>query len=157
MKSDKDHGDPYRLGENVGYLLSRARLRLVKVVDLALAEHGITSAQAGIIMLLANGRCGTAAELARELYADSASMTRMLDRLEKRALLTRMPHTRDRRVMQLALTAEGRKLARRLPANYRAVIDAHFAGFSATELATLKRLLLKSLGDEAAALLQEQK
>jgi len=139
--------DQFRTEGNVGYLLSRARLALVRSFDTALADLDITTAQGGILVMLASGRFTTAAELAREMYADSAAMTRMLDRLERRGLLTRTRHGVDRRVMHLSLTDEGRKLARRLPQRYKAVIQRHFAGFSEDELSTLKTLLRKSLGD----------
>lgn len=141
--------DQFRMEGNVAYLLSRARVALVRAFDAALADLDITSGQGSILMMLASGRFTTAAELAREMYADSAAMTRMLDRLERRGLVTRSRHGADRRVMQLDLTAEGKKLARRLPQRYKAVIDSHFAGFTAAELDTLKMLLRKTLGDEA--------
>ena len=43
----------------------------------------------------------------------------MLDRLERRGLLTRAPHPDDRRALQVALTPAGRKA--------RAQVDAAFA------------------------------
>ena len=136
--------------ESVGYLLKRSQIKLVKSVDIDLAAHDITHAQGSIVLMLYSGHYSTAAELARELYIDSASITRMLDRLEKRVLIMRMPRGDDRRVINLKLTDEGNKLAAQVPALYAAVLNRHFVDFSAEEVATLKTLLRKLLVTEVA-------
>ena len=129
--------------QGLGYLLARARTVLVRAADLGLNTHGITHAQGSILLMLASGRCGTAAELSRELCLDSASMTRMVDRLEKRGLLERAARSGDRRVTDLHLTAEGQRLGALLPAVYSDVLARSFAQFSADETAQLRRLLGK--------------
>jgi DNA-binding MarR family transcriptional regulator len=95
--------------------------------------------------MLASGKYTTAADLARELYIDSASMTRMVDRLEKRGLLERVPSVEDRRVTHLKLTADGDALAAQLPPVYVGVLERNFAGFKEDELQMLKTLLRKYL------------
>jgi DNA-binding MarR family transcriptional regulator len=138
----------YRVEDSVGYLLARARAKLAKSVDLELAQHDITQAQGCIVMMLASGKYSTAAELARELYIDSAAMTRMVDRLEKRGLIARMPRGDDRRVIQLQVTKSGQALAGQLPACYVGVLNQNFAEFSADEVTTLRTLLRKLLDTE---------
>jgi DNA-binding MarR family transcriptional regulator len=148
-ESTKSLADAYRVEDSVGYLLGRARLKLAKALDIALADFGITHAQGSIVLMLSSGKYSTAADLTRELYTDSASMTRMVDRLEKRGLISRVRKSDDRRVIDLVLTPDGRELGQRLPAVYAAVINRSFAGFSADELATLRSLLRKSLACES--------
>jgi DNA-binding MarR family transcriptional regulator len=131
------------VGQGLGYLLARARTTLVRAADLELDCQDITHAQGTILLLLANGKCSTAAELSRELYLDSASMTRMIDRLEKRGLLERAARSGDRRVADLLLTAEGRRLGALLPGLYSGVLERSFAAFSADEIAQLRSLLSK--------------
>lgn len=143
--------------ESVGYLLKRSQIKLAKSIDIDLAVHDITHAQGSIVLMLYSGHYSTAAELARELYIDSASITRMLDRLEKRGLIMRMPRGDDRRVINLKLTDEGQKLAEQLPTLYSAVLNRHFIDFSAEEVATLKTLLRKLLATEVADGKQDQK
>jgi DNA-binding MarR family transcriptional regulator len=140
-KESVEHGQS--AGQGLGYLLARARTTLVRAVDLELNGHGITHAQGSILLMLANGKCRTAAELSRELYLDSASMTRMVDRLERRGLLERAARTGDRRVTDLLLTAEGRRLGGLLPGIYKGVIERSFAGLEVEELALLRSLLTK--------------
>ena len=129
--------------QGLGYLLARARAVLVRAADLDLNEHDITHAQGSIVLMLANGTCSTAAELSRELYLDSASMTRMIDRLERRGLLERVARSGDRRVIDLHLTAEGRRLGELLPGVYSDVLKRSFADFSLDEITQLHSLLSK--------------
>lgn len=137
--------------ESVGYLLARARTQLAKSIDIELAQHDITHAQGSILLMLSSGYYSTGAELARELYIDSASITRMIDRLEKRGLIVRVPRGGDRRVLDLRLTAAGVVLADQLPVLYVGVLNQNFADFSADEVSMLKTLLRKLLDTDVAA------
>jgi DNA-binding MarR family transcriptional regulator len=140
--------EQYRVEGSVGYLLGRARTKLAKSLDVALVEHGITHAQGSILLMLSTGKYETAADLVRELYIDSASMTRMIDRLEKRGLLFRVRRDDDRRIASLRLTEAGQELARQLPQVYVTVLKRNFVGFSAEELGMLSGLLRKFLANE---------
>jgi DNA-binding MarR family transcriptional regulator len=135
----------YKVEESVGYLLGRSRTKLAKSLDLALVEYDITHAQGSIVLMLSTGKYSTAAELAREMYIDSASMTRMIDRLEKRGLIVRMPRGDDRRVINLRLTPDGEELAQRLPSVYVSVLNRSFSGFTPQEIDVLRGLLRKFL------------
>jgi len=138
----------YCVEESVGYLLGRARAKLVKSIDCELSAYDITHGQGRIMMLLSSGKYATAAELAREAYVDSASITRMIDRMEKRGLIERVRCGEDRRVCKLRLTVEGQTLADQLPFVYGRVLNQNFAGFSEDEVETLKALLRKMLDTE---------
>ncbi|GGB94942.1 MarR family transcriptional regulator [Oxalicibacterium flavum] len=137
--------------ESVGYLLARARTKLAKAVDIELAQLGITHAQGSLVMMLSTGRYATAADLVRDLYIDSASMTRMIDRLEKRGLIVRTPSASDRRVINLSLSEAGAALAEQLQPLYGEILNRHFADFSKEEVDTLKGLLRKLLDTEVPA------
>lgn len=137
--------DSYRMDDSVGYLLARSRAMLAKALDAALADDGVTHSQSGILLLLASGNYTTAADLVRETFTDAASMTRMLDRLQKHGLVERVRHADDRRQIRLQLTTEGSALASRLPAIITGVLNARFASFSPEEIGFLKFLLRKLL------------
>jgi DNA-binding MarR family transcriptional regulator len=130
--------------------LARARNKLVKSMDVVLVQHDITSTQAIILWLLSTGKFDTAGDLARELVIDAASMTRMIDRLEKRKLAERLPRGDDRRVINLRLTPAGRVLAEKFPEIYSTVMSRNFDGFSNDEVAHLRALLNKLLGNKAS-------
>lgn len=148
----KKSAPPYIVEDSVGYLIGRARAQLAKSLDDALAPQGITHAQGGILLMLLSGRFDNASQLAREMYIDAAAMTRMVDRLEKRELIRRIPSGDDRRVSQLQLTDEGRFLAQQLPAVYIAARERNFAGLSAEEMGFLKSLLRRILANGESAL-----
>ena len=150
MKISAEHfsQDQYKIEDSVGYLLGRARTKLAKALDLALAEQGITHAQGSILLMLATGRYATAADLTRELYFDSASITRMIDRLEKRGLIIRSRKAGDRRAIDLRLSPAGQELGQRLPRIYADTLNRSFAGFSPEDLDILKGMLRKLLSDE---------
>jgi DNA-binding MarR family transcriptional regulator len=140
--------EAYCAEDSVGYLLARSRTMLAKALDTALVEHNITFAQGRILLMLVTGKFTNAAEFARELYVDAASITRMIDRLEKRGLIVRRTNTGDRRQVNLHLTPDGEQLARQLPAIYSGVLNRSFTGFSAEEIGFLKCLLRKLLANE---------
>lgn len=146
-----DKSGAYRFDDSVGYLLARARMKLAREVDEELADYGVTQAQAGILLMLASGRFDAAAPLARELYMDSAAMTRMIDRLQKRGLVKRVRCADDRRTMRLQVTPEGAALCELLPDVMLAARDKSFSNFTDAELASLRALLRKFLNNDASA------
>ena len=131
--------------DGLDHLLTRARATLVKAWDNALGEYDITRGQGHVLWMLSTGKFSTAADLARELDIDAASMTRMIDRLEKRKLLVRMPRGDDRRMINLRVTPPGKVLAEKLPAVQALVLDRMFAGFAHDEMQEFRRLLMKLL------------
>jgi DNA-binding MarR family transcriptional regulator len=149
--------DSYVLSESVGYLISRVRSTLWNMVTQhTTAELGITSTQASIVFMLAVGKCLTAADIAREYGIDASAVTRLIDRLEKRGLLSRVRSNEDRRVVRLALTPDGRAMAEQVPAIFTRVLDTLLAGFTPEEVGFLKSMLRRILAntcDPAAACL----
>lgn len=139
--------DNYQVEDSVGYLLARSKTMLSKSIDESLTKLGITHAQGSVFMMLAMGKCNTAADLARDLFIDSAAMKRMLDRLEAKGLLTRVTDMNDKRLFKLELTDAGKELVQKLPAIYSDVINIGFTGFSAEEIGFLKSLLRKLLAN----------
>jgi DNA-binding MarR family transcriptional regulator len=150
--------DNYVLSESVGYLISRVRSTMWNMVTQhTTSELGITSTQASIMFMLAVGKCATAADIAREYGIDASAVTRLIDRLEKRGLLSRVRSEADRRVVRLALTDDGRAMAEKVPMIFTTVLDKLLTGFSPEEVGFLKnmlrRILANSCDTSAAALL----
>jgi DNA-binding MarR family transcriptional regulator len=136
----------YQLGESVGYLISRVKSTMSNLVNQrSMAELGITSQQGSILFMVASGKCLLAAELAREYGIDASAITRLIDRLEKRGLLTRVRSNEDRRVVRLALTPEGHAIAAKMPAIFTGVLDSLLGGFTPEEVGFLKSMLRRVL------------
>jgi len=132
---------PMPAEKSIAYLAKRAVQSMVMQADRRLAEHDLTHAQWLPLFKLAMGKCSTMAELARDAAMDPGAMTRALDRLEAKGLLQRVRSQEDRRVVRLQLTPEGREVSKLVPAVLADVHNAHLAGFTHAEWATLIELL----------------
>ncbi|MBU6488666.1 MAG: MarR family transcriptional regulator [Burkholderiales bacterium] len=140
----------YQIDESVGYLLARVKSSLSNLVThRTLSELGITSTQASMLFMIASGRCSLAAELARDYGIDASAVTRLIDRLEKRNLLSRVRSSEDRRAVHLAVTPEGRQLAARMPEIFGGVVEKALAGFTPEEVGFLKSMLRRILANTA--------
>jgi len=123
-----------------------------RVVEAHLARHDITQGGFSVLMALW-GRCradGTdnklsPAALAEHTGVTRATMTGLVDTLERDGLVRRAPDRVDRRMMTVELTARGEKLLLKiLPDHFRQM--AWLLGpLSETERKTLVRLLTKIL------------
>jgi DNA-binding MarR family transcriptional regulator len=82
-------------------------------------------------------------ELARVLGKETASVTRMLDILERKQLLERRPNPSDRRSYLVILTDAGRATFERVLPVVQTIRERAVRGFSKRELAELDWLLDK--------------
>ena len=130
---------------SVAYLMRRIMVSMAQEVESALAPTGLTNAQWVPLYKISTGCACTAAELARECHLDTGAMTRMLNRLEAKGLCKRVPSKDDRRVVNLKMTAAGRKAVQGIPAVLSQVQNEHLAGFSQAEWKTLQSLLARML------------
>lgn len=96
---------------SVGYLAKRIFQLTVVGLEPAFAEAGVTYLQWSALVSIGYGRGGTCRELAHEIAHDKGATTRLLDLLEGRGFVTRERGEADRRVVNLALTDEGRTVA----------------------------------------------
>jgi DNA-binding MarR family transcriptional regulator len=135
------NADEIHLESSLGYYLTKARNVLVERMDRAVKPLGLTSQQIGVILLLSAQRASTPFELSRVMSYDSGSMTRLLDRLEKKGFVVRSRSDADRRMVRLELTPQGHEAAQQLPALGAGVLNEQLRGFSAADHATLLALL----------------
>lgn len=123
----------YTTDESMGYLMKQIVNALGQQVGRKLESSSLTNAQWMPLFMLYKGRASTVADLARETQMDAGAMTRLLDRLEAKGLCKRVRSEQDRRVVNLELTAEGREVAKSIPAVLCEVQNAHLQGFSQEE------------------------
>lgn len=127
-----------------GTLLGQTAALNGRVLDRSLTPLGITAAQLKVLKIIRRGD-DTAVVLCKHLSIHSASMTRMLDRLERKGLIARSREHHDRRQVRLALTNKGEALSAVLPAFEVAALNEFTAGLTAEELSQLELLLKKML------------
>ena len=95
-------------------------------------------------------------ELADLVVVSRSNLTRLVDRLEKARLVRRMPSEDDRRGAYAEITAEGRKLRRRMWPIYAVAIDelfgAHLTKAEAESVGrALRKVLAAARGENLAA------
>ena len=76
---------------------------------------GVTSTQYNVLRILRGSPEGLpCGEIANRMITRDPDITRLLDRLEKRGLISRCRQTKDRRMVMVRITPEGLKLLARL-------------------------------------------
>ncbi|WP_350280846.1 MarR family transcriptional regulator [Kribbella sp. HUAS MG21] len=111
---------------------------------------GLTPQQAHLLCVLLAGPLGMT-ELSRMLNIERSSLTSMVDRLERRSLVARIPTPGDRRACRIELTDDGLALAHEA---HDAVVDrihSMTAELSATSRSTLLTALQAILAKETSA------
>jgi DNA-binding MarR family transcriptional regulator len=139
--------DNYDLTASVGFVLNKARNLILTEMDAALKDLDISSQQMGILLSLKQKLASTPFELSTLLGIDTGLMTRMLDKLESKALIQRSRDMADRRVVNLTLTSSGRAVAARIPEIAPVVLNERLKKFTKAELDELRRLLHKFVGE----------
>lgn len=144
---------------------AEAYLHLLRTADdvfalseIRLAAHGISQGRFGVLMLLwrsSEPRCGdvpitqgppgprTPAELADAAGVTRATMTGLIDTLERDGYVVREPDPSDRRMLLVRLTRKAENfLARFLPVHFRGASEV-MGALTESERKTLVRLLGK--------------
>ncbi|HEX5938894.1 MAG TPA: MarR family transcriptional regulator [Dehalococcoidia bacterium] len=100
-----------------------------------------------------SGPC-SAGEIADRLGVRPATITGLTDRLVRQDLIVRQDQPGDRRVVQIALTPDGRRVLGEIEVASRAYFDAIFARMPEQDVRQLVDLLQK-LADTAATVVAE--
>ena len=117
----------------------RAAERLSQDAERLVREHNLTGTQYNVLRILRGAEPqGLACKaIGDRMISHDPDMTRLLDRMEKRGLITRERQTDDRRVVKTRITAQGLELLKKLDAP---VLELHRRQFLNINAATLKNL-----------------
>jgi DNA-binding MarR family transcriptional regulator len=141
----------YQPATGVGQLMYRVRAAYMTALDQALAQEldlkelEISGAQYVILSLLAQGVAESASQLCKDISYDGGAMTRMIDRLEAKGLITRRRCPDDRRLNKLALTEAGRAAIPKLRAVSVRILNQFLRGFSQADARQLEAYLTRML------------
>jgi DNA-binding MarR family transcriptional regulator len=129
--------------DRVFVALQRAADRLAVQAEQVLKSNGLTGAQYNVLRILRGaGPEGLAcSSIAERMISHDPDMTRLLDRMEKRHLITRQRQSDDRRVVKARITSNGLELLKRLDPTVREVHKRQFAHMGAVRLRALADLL----------------
>src|SRR3982751_3383225 len=126
-------------------LINRLRVELIDAMDRELSRFDITAPQLIVLASVANKEADSAAGLCKSISYDPGAMTRMIDRLEQKGLVRRVPNPDDRRAMNLELTSAGKALYPQLLEAKETVQAQFLRGFAKAEVQTLESLLKRML------------
>jgi len=123
--------------------LLKASDSLASQADQLIKANGLTSAQYNVLRILRGAGpeglpCNTVAE---RMISRDPDMTRLLDRMEKRDVISRERQKEDRRVVKARITDEGLKLLKKMDAPIRELHKSQFAHMTSARLKTLMDLL----------------
>ena len=138
-------GESYRGVEgHSGYLLRQAWQAFHNAMDDGLRPHRINGSQYAVISVLARDPGASGADLARACNTTPQAMNGVLATLEREGLIERHPHPTHGRILQVELTEEGERRLKAATPEMRALERSIEAGFSAEEIAVVKRWLVES-------------
>lgn len=115
--------------------LLRGEIEVLRVAELTFPQYNV-------LRILRGARpealsCGT---ISQRMLARDSDLTRLLDRLEKRRLVTRVRDERDRRMVRAAITDAGIQLLRRLDGPIDRVHREQLKHIPRKQLETLRSL-----------------
>ncbi|MCL6430220.1 MAG: MarR family transcriptional regulator [Anaerolineae bacterium] len=121
-------------------LVQVCRLHYLRAHEL-LEKIGLYRGQPPVLRALSEQEGLTHTELAERLRVTPATITRMLQRMEKAGFVERRPDPEDQRISRVYLTEAGRGVQSALHEVVRTMEAETLAGFSQEERALLRRLL----------------
>lgn len=111
-----------------------------------LAAHGLNQARVIVLVLLDNSETGgmRSSELAERAKVSRATVTGLLDTMERASLILRAPDPHDRRATTVKITPKGSKLIRRVQPELMTWAQGILSLLSALERKQLVKLLQKT-------------
>lgn len=142
---------------SVGFLVKHSGVLMTQVAGRRFESLPITFMQWLVLMHVGRQEHMSASELSAHLGYDMGALTRVVDGLVRRGLVRRERSRRDRRAVEIAVTAAGRRQTQIGKAAVVELLNRLLEPFAKQEIDTLIALLqrlmahLQSTADEAAA------
>jgi DNA-binding MarR family transcriptional regulator len=133
---------PPELAERLTEQVSELGRRLTAFRDEQTSALGLTVAQAQLLRILDAPLAMN--QIASRLHCDASNITGIVDRLEARELVTRAVKPGDRRIKVIVLTAEGKRIRKKVAAMASSVPG--LSRLTKSEQRALDDVLTKALG-----------
>jgi DNA-binding MarR family transcriptional regulator len=123
--------------------LLKAADALTQEAEQVLKGKGLTGAQYNVLRILRGAEPGGLAcsTIGERMISHDPDITRLLDRMEKRSLITRQRQSVDRRVVKTRITRSGLEILKRLERPIRDLHRHQFQHMATARLRTLAELL----------------
>ena len=130
----------------INYLLTMAQHEVFVVFSERLAEFGVTPGQYGILNCLWSQGSATPKEIAQTLRLENSTVSGMLDKLQKRGLVTRVLDPNDRRSIRVEASEAGKAIREDVLRTVDELNQAVLAPFTAQQRQQLLELLRRLCG-----------
>jgi DNA-binding MarR family transcriptional regulator len=131
---------------SVGFLIKRCGVLITQIAERRFESQPVSLTQWITLMTLTRFEHLSPTQLSAELGHDMGALTRVVDDLERRGLVRRERSRRDRRAVEIAVTAAGRRAADGCKRLIVELLNELVAPFSAPEISTLIGLLQRVMG-----------
>ncbi|MEM9382156.1 MAG: MarR family transcriptional regulator [Planctomycetota bacterium] len=128
-----------------GYWVNRLGAAFRTEVDRELRDLDLTRRQVGMLHFIHRAGQVTASDLTRTIGVDSTAVTRMIDRLEDKGLVSRSKDPDDGRRHIVELTTAARRMMPRLAKKAHRVETAFEEGIAPDDLATFHAVMMRML------------
>lgn len=147
---DSDDGPGQQLRARLGYLLKHAFFQLEHLHDTHLAQSAVNVRELSVLLLLDGREPESQQQAASRLGIDRTTMVGLLDGLEGKGLVARLPDMADRRRNVVALTDAGKAALKDAKiASDRAEREL-LADLSAKEARQLRALLVRVIAPSSS-------
>lgn len=106
MNTSQDH--------HIGFLVQQISHLVIQLHNEKLEKEGVTSSQERLLTLLYINNGATQSELQQDLLIKPSSVTKLIDVLEQKGLVTRIADSKDARVKIIHLSEKGQLMEAKL-------------------------------------------
>jgi len=148
---DREEHKTSAMHTDLAPLVAQVRLAIITGVDQEflgceeVASLEVTAAQFSILKIVLKGNAQSACELCKFMDYDRGAMSRMIDRLESKNLIRRVPMAHTRRTMALEVTAAGKAAFPKMEACLDRVVGRLLKGVTKTQVREAEKVLKRML------------
>ncbi len=124
----------YRLIHDIYVLLDATDHYLIEQYDITVSQFHLLN------VLLRKAPCRLI-QLSEHLLVARSTVTRLIDQLEQKEMVRRLPDKNDRRAFRVTLTKYGRKMMSEIVATHACSLQESLIAFSLDDIASLENLL----------------
>lgn len=137
----------FKIDEHTGILIKKAARFFEQVANRNLDKLGVTYSQTIFLVRLWEKDGQTQIELAKSAGLKQPSVVRILDRMERDNLITRIRNEEDRRVFNFYLTDKAKKACRKLEEHANEMHDVATVGITKKDIDKLNQSLSDIIGN----------
>lgn len=129
------------MNNTLHYLLMANHMSLHKRLFASVKDTGLTHGQPKILDYLKDHNGAVQKEIASSCHIEPASLTSILNGMERKGLIIRKIQDDNRRAFSIFLTEKGKELMERVDFEFQKIDDKCLSGFSEEEKITLNEYL----------------